>query len=517
MTNNTENNKRIAKNSLLLYFRMFLTMGVSLYTSRIILQTLGITDYGIYNVVGGVVAMFNFINGSLSGASSRFITYTLGENNLNKLRTCFNTITFIHVFFALIVFILAETIGLWFVIEKLTIPTERLNATIWAYQSTILTAIILLISSPFNALIISHEKMGAFAYISIIEALAKLLIVYALYILPFDRLIIYSILLIAVQCCIAFIYIIYCRRNFIESKFNITQIDKQELYKIISYTSWTINGSLAVIGYTQGLNIILNIFYGPAVNAARGIAVQVQGAVNNFFNNFLTAVKPQITKSYAQKNYDYMHKLVISSSKYSFFLSLFIALPLLYSTEYILKIWLGIVPEYTSQFIKIMILVSMNYAIAYPTISAIHATGNIKKFQIVESSLLLLVIPVCYISVRIWNISPVCIFIIYLIIEIITQFARVWIIYPQIDLPKRIYFKKILLPISIVCASVWIAPTLFQQTTSIQNEFIQFIILSITCIISCIVCIYLFGLDKIEKQFITNKIKHLPILNKQSK
>lgn len=374
------NNKRIAQNTLMLYFRMFLIMAVTLYTSRVILQTLGVTDFGIYNVVAGVVTMFGFINSSLSGASSRFITFALGRGDVNELQKEFSSIVVIHYLIAAGILILAETVGLWFVLHKLVIPEGRMQAAFWVYQSAVVSSVVMLISTPYNALIIAHEHMGAFAYISILETFSKLGIVLLLFVVKYDKLIIYAVLIVLVQIIIRIVYTIYCRKHFPESNGNLI-LDKKRAREIFSYAGWILNGNLAVVGYTQGLNILLNLFFGPAVNAARGIAVQVQSACNQFFASFQTAVNPQITKSYAQNDLPYMHQLVMSSSRFSFYLMLLISLPILFQTEYILHLWLGKVPDYTVNFVRIMLLVALNYTLSGPTLIAIHATGRIKRFQ----------------------------------------------------------------------------------------------------------------------------------------
>ena len=314
----TENNKRIAKNTAMLYVRMFFIMAITFYTSRVVLQVLGVEDYGIYNVVGGVAAMFGFINGSLSGASSRFITFSLGKGDEKELCRVFNCVVTIHYLIAVMILIIAETFGLWFVMTQLVIPPERMEAALWVYQSAMLSMVIMLTSTPFNALIIAHERMSVFAYISVFEVIAQLGIVLLLFTLPFDKLEAYAVLIVMVQITVRVIYIGYCRHNFFESHYRL-QWDKKYLREIFSYAGWTLSGNLAVVCYTQGVNVLLNLFFGPVVNAARGIAVQVQAGLMRFFSNFQTAVTPQITKSYAVNDLVYMHKLVLSSSRYSFY------------------------------------------------------------------------------------------------------------------------------------------------------------------------------------------------------
>ena len=503
---NAENNKRIAKNTALLYVRMFFIMAVTLYTSRVVLQALGVTDFGIYNVVGGVVTMFSFINGSLSGASSRFITFALGKGDETELRRIFNCVVTIHYLIAAVIFVLAETVGLWFVLTQLVIPPERMTAAFWVYQSAVVSMTVMLASTPFNALIIAHERMGAFAYISIFEAVAKLGIVLLLFLLPFDKLIAYALLVVVVQLLVRLAYTVYCRRHFAESRYRLSW-DSERSREIFVYASWTLNGNLAVIGYTQGLNVLLNLFFGPAVNAARGIAVQVQSAVTQFFTNFQTAVKPQIMKSWAQGDLGYMHRLVLSSSRYSFYLMLLVSLPILFETEYILRLWLGQVPTHTVNFVRIMILVGMNYTLAGPTISAIHATGDIRKFQLIEGSMLLTVVPVTYVLLKFAHISAEAVFITYFCIEVVTQLARVWIVYPRIGLAKRKYVSKVLWPIGKVSAVAWVLPYLAGQVS--PGGFAGLCWTTAVCLLSVALCVYVLGMGMHEREMARDKAKKI--------
>lgn len=504
MVTTTENRKRIAKNTALLYVRMFFIMAVNLYTSRVILRALGVTDFGIYNVVGGVVTMFGFINGSLSGASSRFITFALGKGDEEEVRQVFNSVVTIHYIIAAVILILAETVGLWFVRTQLVIPADRAIAAFWVYQSAVLSMTVMLIAIPFNALIIAHERMSAFAYISIMEVLAKLGIVLLLFVIPYDKLIVYAVLVVVVQFLIRMAYTIYCRRYFEESHYHFTW-SKNRSRDIFAYAGWTLNGSLATIGYTQGLNVLLNLFFGPAVNAARGIAVQVQAAVNQFFTSFQTAVRPQITKSYAQGDLDYMHRLVLSSSRYSFYLMLLVSLPILYETPYILQLWLGQVPEHTVNFVRIMILVGMNYTLSGPTLMAIHATGDLKKFQLIEGSMLLTVVPVAYILLKFAHISPESVFVTYFFIEIMTQFVRVWIVYPRIGMAKRKYITQVLCPIARVSVVAWLLPYMAMQVS--PGGFSGFCWVTFVCILSVALCVFRLGMGADERAVFRNRIK----------
>lgn len=318
MSQTQNNNKRIAKNTLLLYLRMIFLLSISLFTSRVVLQTLGVEDYGIYNVVGGVVALFAFLNGAMTGATQRYLNFDLAKNDTKALSETFNTALIIHSLIALTLILLSETVGLWFMYEKMVIPEERMTAAMWVLQCAILVMSVNIISVPYNAAIIAHEKMGAFAYISLLEATLKLLIVYMLYISPVDKLILYAILLLTVSVVIRFVYSSYSHKHFKETHFRFIW-NTVKLKEMGAFASWNLIGNLALMGVTQGLNMLLNVFFGPVVNAARGVAVQVQGAIQQFANNFQTAINPQITKSYASNQLEYMHSLICRGAKFSFF------------------------------------------------------------------------------------------------------------------------------------------------------------------------------------------------------
>lgn len=480
-------------------------MVVTLYTSRIILQVLGVIDFGIYNVVGGVVTMLGFISGSLSGATSRFITFELGKNSEGDVKKVFRCAVTIHYIMSIGIFILAETLGIWFLLNKMVIPADRLFAAIWVYQCSVATFVISILSVPYNALIIAHERMNAFAYISIFEAVSKLVIVFLLKLGQNDRLIIYAILLLMVQIIIRILYTIYCNRNFSETSAKWLW-NKELSHKIAVYAGWTMNGSLAAVGYTQGINVLLNLFFGPAVNAARGIAVQVHAAVNQFFGNFLMAVRPQITKSYAQGNLSYMHELVLNSSRYAFYLIILVAFPILINIDYILALWLRDVPEHTSNFTRLMILACMNETFKQPTLMAIHATGDLKKFQIIEGSILLTIIPISYLFLKYAHISAESVLVIYVLIDTFTQFVRVWIVYPRIELSRRKYFSKVLFPLSkLVLPLVFIG--YFIERNTIYN-FLGFVCNSLMCFSITLVFIWLFGFTSSEKYWILKKIIH---------
>lgn len=503
MSDTSANNKRIAKNTLLLYVRMLFMLVISLYTSRVVLNTLGVVDYGINNVVGGVITMLGFLTNSLGAASSRYITYDLGKGDMAVMKKTFGNILTIHFILAAIVLVIGETLGLWFMSTQLQIPPERETAALWVYQFSIFSSILAVISVPYNATIIAHEKMSAFAYISIADAVLKLLIVYLLVIIPYDKLIIYAILYFCIQAFDRIVYGVYCSRHFEETHTRL-KYDGKLFREIFAFAGWTMNGNLAIMGYTQGLNILLNMFFGPAVNAARGIAVQVQGVCQQFCNNFQMALNPQLTKSYAQGDLDNMHRLLVKSSKFSFYILFFIVLPLMFEAEFVLKLWLGIVPEHTVTFLRFILVVGLLYTLSNPIIVSVHATGRLKKFQIIEGTMLLTIVPIAYILLKCFGICPEYVFVVHIIVELCTQYARLRIVLPMIGMKLSNYLVFVIKPIlSVVILTPWLP---YIANTTIHGQWISFFAVCIMCVLCISGCVYLIGCTASERMFIKEKL-----------
>ena len=505
MSDNTSNGKRIAQNTIALYFRMFITMAVGLFTSRVILDSLGVEDYGIYNLVGGFISMFNIFRAGLLSAVQRFITFDLGKGDIRGLKSTFSTSMIIFIMLSIVIVVIAEIGGIWFIENKLTIPNERMNAAHWVFQFSLLTLVLNLISFPYNALIIAHERMKAFAYMSIFDVVAKLLLTYLVYISPIDKLIFYAFLMCLIQLINRMIYNIYCRRNFEESKL-IWHIDWSKIKRIYAFTGWELFGSVAVIGYTQGLNMLLGMFYNPVVNAARGIAVQVQGIITGFVNNFQTALNPQITKSFASGNMNYMFKLVFASSSLSFFLLLLFALPLMLEAEGILNLWLVEVPEYTVIFFRLIILTTMIDAISNPIITAVEATGIIKVYQIVVGSLLLLILPVSYIVLKLGG-APYSVFIVHFFFACLAFCARIIFASRATGLPKKAFIFQVMRPIVLVLLTASIAPIVLHIV--LDSSPIRLIIVGCISVVCVLVAIYIMGITRSERELITNRILNL--------
>lgn len=393
------NNKRIAKNTLLLYFRMLLTIVVGLYTSRVVLGTLGVSDYGVYNVVGGIVAMLSFLNSALTAASQRFIAFELGRGDMGKLKKIFCTSVTIHAALAVIIFAIAETVGLWFVNTHLNIDADRMAAANWVYQFSIFTFMLTVLSVPYNSCIVAHEHMDAFAYISILEVTLKLLIVYLLLVVNYDKLIVYGALVFAVALVVRLTYGIYCKRHFEECTYRFN-FDRQLFNEMFSFAGWSVVGNLGFSFKDQAANIILNLFFGTVVNAARGVALQVNGIIAGFSNNFMMALSPQITKQYAVGNTVKSVSLVYAGCRYSFFLLLLMVAPVLVNVDYLLRLWLVTVPGYTAEFLCLALVTALLYSMAPPLVTALQATGNVKVFQLTICLVVLCELPLAYAVLR---------------------------------------------------------------------------------------------------------------------
>lgn len=505
MSNQTsDNNKRIAKNTALLYFRMLFLMLIGLFTSRINLQSLGIDNFGIYNVVGGVVAMFSILTGSLSVAISRDITFELGKGDHEKLKKVFSSAVTIQIIMSIVIVILAEIAGVWFLNAKMVIPAERLYAANWVLQFSILSFVLALISVPYNACIIAHEKMSAFAYITIYEAIMKLIVAYTVFITPFDKLITYAVLLFLIALSLRLIYGVYCTRHFEECHYHFV-FDKKMLKHMGGFAGWTMIGNLSYVGYSQGLNILLNIFFGPSVNAARGVAMQVNEKVSSFCTNFQMALNPQITKSYAVNDLKRMHTLIFASSKYSFFLLLLLSLPIMIETKSILYYWLGNYPDHTVWFVRLIFMVLLVDATANPLTVAAQANGNIKKYQIIVGTILLLIVPIAYVALKM-GCQPESVFVVHLTILLLAQCARLIMVRGMVSLNIKEYMKKVFLRVvAVVCFSI-VVPIVLHFYLS-ECFFSMILVCFVSCL-SVLVCVYFLGLTKDEKQKINIKIKN---------
>lgn len=497
------NNKRIAKNTLLLYIRTFLLMAISLFTSREILSALGVDDYGIYNVVGGFVAMFAVISGALSSSISRFITFELGHGDKEKLNKIFSTSVNIQILIGLLVLLLGETLGVWFLNTQMNIPLERVNAANWVLHCSLISFVIGLISMPYNAVIIAHERMKAFAYVSILEAVMKLLIVYIVLVSDFDKLIIYAILSVAVALINRFVYAIYCKRNFAESQYNFVY-DKSLMKEMTGFAGWNFLTNGAYILNTQGINILINIFFGVTMNAARGIATQVDAAIMQFVNNFTVALNPQIIKSYASGDKESMFKLICRGSKFSYLLLLFFAIPFVCETEIILSLWLESVPDYTVTFFRLTVLISMVNILGNAQYTACQATGKIKNYTIVITSIGCLVFPVTWILYK-CGMPVETAYYVFIIIYSILDVSRLFFMRSLLHFPIRMYVREVFVVITLVTVTAMILPII--EIYLLPQVWWRLIVTFVVSSISVAVSIYMIGLTESERGLIVRSIK----------
>lgn len=499
------NNKTIAKNTLMLYMRAILMMGIGLYTSRIILKALGITDFGIYNAVGGIIAMFGFISSSLSNATSRFITIAIGRGDQSYTNRTYGNIKVMYYILCVVIVLFAETVGLWFLFNKMTIPADRMSAAFWVYQYSVLSSVVGFISVPYNSAIIAHERMSAFAYISLLDATLKLVICFLLQMSPYDKLIVYATLLFFVGVIDRIIYAVYCNKRF-EEVHAPARIDKEQLREILTMSGWSLSGNLFWILNTQGVNLILNVFFGPVVNAARGIAMQVQGVMGQFVTNFQTAINPQITKSYANVEYDRMHSLLHLSSKFSYFLMLLMSVPVFIEAPIILKWWLGTIPDNTIVYLRIILLYSVFATLANPLWIAVLATGKLKKYQLWDNMVQALVLPISYIAFKYFHAASYWVFIILLVAEIVEIFVRVWVVLPLINHKYLDYIREVVIPLVLVSFVAPLVPLALSNYLS-TNEVVEFFMISVISVLSSFFFIWLLGMKRSERGYFVEFLK----------
>ena len=505
-TESANNNKRIAKNTLLLYVRMLFSMVVSLFTSRVILNTLGVEDFGIYNVVGGIVAMFTIISGSLTSAISRFLTFELGKGDKEKLKTIFSTSVNIQLGLSAIIILIGEVVGIWFLNNQMNIPAERMMAANYILQCSLGIFVLNLLSVPYNASIIAHEKMGAYAYISILDIVLKLAVAYAIMLSPFDRLISYGVLLLAESIFIRLIYGLYSKRNFEECTYHLIY-DKAVLRKMVSFAGWNFLGVTAGTLNTQGVNILMNVYFGVAVNAARGIAVQASAAISQFVQSFTTAVNPQITKSYAAGDMTYMHTLVCQSSKFSAYLFLLMAIPLSVETSEIFEIWLKNPPEYAVLFFRLSLLGTlMDSVLSNSLMTAIFATGDIKKYQVYVTICGGMVFPLTWLA-YLMGASPDSTYIIYFIIYCVVLYVRLHVIQQKVHLQIKEYARRVLVKFIPVAVLSYLVPISIAYL--MPASFGRILITTIVSVVITCAIIYSIGLTIGERNMVMSKVKKI--------
>jgi O-antigen/teichoic acid export membrane protein len=510
MPNTSTQNKRIAKNTFLLYIRMGFTMVISLYTSRVVLNTLGVEDFGIYNLVGGVIILFSFLSSALNGSIQRFLTFELGRNNLKQFNKVFNVSLLSLSFISFFLLILFETVGIWFINEKLVIDETRLLAANVVFQVSLVSFLLNINTTPYNSAIIAFEKMSIYAYVGVFEVVMKLLIVFLLPVLPYDKLMSYGVLILVVTFISRGINIAYCKYKFSSTRFNFIW-DKVLFKQLLSFSGWTILGSIGNILSRQGINIIFNLFFGVVLNAAFAISTQVSNAVFMFVGNFQTAFSPQITKLYASNSKEELYLLVDRAARLSFYLLLVVVLPITLNVDAILTVWLKIVPDYTNYFVLITLGVMLIDTISGPLWMVINSTGEIKSYQIYISLLTFVNVGIIYVLLF-FGFSPVSALLTRLIFAIVLLLTRLWILQQKIDFNVLHFFKNTIQPIlyvSICAVIAWAALNLFD----IPNGIFSIILKSTMAMLLSLPIIYFIGLSLQERQYITNFI-HKKLLQK---
>ena len=498
------NNKRIAKNTIYLYLRMLLTIGISLYTSRVVLDVLGVDDFGIYNVVGGVVVMFAFLNNAMVASSQRFLSYELGKQNDEALKKVFSVSVSIHFCIALIVLLIAETVGLWFMNTQLNIAPERMQAANWVYQCSIFAFIVGIISVPYNACIVAHEHMKVYASVAITEAVLKLATVYIVTVGNMDKLKLYALLILGVAVIIRIIYTAYCRKHFRECVYHFL-FDKALFRQMFSFAGWSFFGNLSYSFKDQGSNMILNIFFGTTVNAARGIALQISGAIASFAGNFQMALNPQITKTYAAGDYEQTRLLIARGCRWSFYLLAILTIPVYINIEYILSLWLTVVPKYTVIFSKLVIWISVLNSMTSPIGTAIQAAGDIRDYSLIVGGIFLLDLPVSYLILKLGGL-PHSVLYVSLFTTTICIFVRFMIMKRHIVFSGRYFIFSIFLK-NMVLFVVLIAALQYIQSCFPVN-FFSLVAMTLFSVTFAGGFFYILGLERTERQMILNFIQN---------
>ncbi len=502
---NASSNSRLAKNTIVLYVRMIVMMLISFYTTRVILQALGVDDYGTYNVVGGLVGMFSLISSSLSGATSRFITFGLGKGNINELRKIFSASVNINIILAIIVVVAIETIGVWFLNNKMTISPDRLYAANWVLHCSTVTFAVGLLSVPYNASIIAHEKMSAFAYMTIFDAVAKLAIALGIKYYGGDKLILFAILNIIPIIISQIIYWQYCKRKFSECTYQ-SGWDNNIFKEIAGFAVWSFIGCTAATLKDQGVNIAINLFTNTAVNAARGIAMQINGIVCRFIQNFTIALNPQIIKDYAAGNIARMHKLIFTGTRLSYYMFMFISIPIFFEVESILIVWLGEVPPHTVLFTRLVLVLTLAELISQTLITAQSATGKIRNYQIVVGGILMLNFPISYLLLYL-GFAPESTLVVAIVISQLCMVARLYFLRSMVQLPIAKFIKEVYLRVIAVTLLSSLPP--FICYLSIEQPVERFVAVCCTSVATSAVCIYYIGCNNDERNKITGAIKKI--------
>lgn len=499
-------NSRLTKNTILLYIRMLVVMAISLYTSRIVLKNLGISDYGLYNVVGSIAAMFTFLNTAMNSSTQRYLSLAVGRNDAQQLHKIFNVSFVIHALIGIVIILACEVFGTWFINHKMVIPEGREMAVFWTFQLSLLAAFLSIIMVPYDALVISRERMSTFAYISIFDVFFKLFVAFIISVVSFDRLVFYSLLIVLSQFVVALIYSSYCKRHFEECSFKFYRFDS--LYKEMTvFASWGLLGHISYIINTAAQNMMLNVFFSPVINAARGVALSVSNAVGNFSFNFQTAVSPQITKSYAVGDNDRLFALIYNSSRFSLYLLWLFSLPIMLCMKELLDLWLVEVPDYTMVFLGLVLIFNLIESGANPLNMAIRAKGKIKYPELIGGIILIMNFPLSYLALSL-GYGPQSVFVIMIICGMVCQINRIYFANKYLQMSISDYLIKVITHPLLVLAVSAIIPILFSLNCHIEPSILYVLSVSIISILSILVTVYCIGLSKVEKVYMVNTIKN---------
>lgn len=496
MQEEISSNQRIAKNTILLYGRMIVMTFIGLFTTRVILNALGVSDLGLMNVAGSVVGMFTFLNATMISGTQRFITYGIGEGNTEKLKKVFSSAMTLHLAIAVTITILCETVGLWYLYNHLNCEPGRFDAAMWCYQLSVCSMFISMLQIPFNSALVAHEHMGMYAYMSIYDAVAKLLAAYLIMIVPFDRLIFYSTLSFIISLIPTFIYNWYCRKHFTECAFRFG-FDKPIFKDMLSFSGWNTIGCMADMGRGTGINLVLNAFYGTVVNGARGIAVQANNWVYKFVDSFMIAMRPQVTKSYAARDYNRMADLVCNGSCYGSYLYMFLGIPLFIEIEWVLGLWLGQCPEHTAAFLRIIMIQLLLQTMGHLTGIAMQATGKMKTVNLSVGIILLSILPIGYLFARLGYSSEV-VLAVCVIPWTVVPFVRISLInkYSRGNFPILRYSLQVMLKTPLLGVVMFLPPFIVHELTNSIDGLVQFLLVGTTSVLTSLSVIYYLGLNK---------------------
>lgn len=508
--NKIDNAKRVVKNSTVLYVRMFIVLLIGAYTSRVVLQKLGVDNYGIYNLVGGVMGMFGFLTSSLTGSMGRFITFALGTGDKIQVQRTFSTSFVVMLGLSLFMVLLIETVGIWFLETKLSIPAERMWAAHIVLQCMVVGMVVGLCVVPFNMLITAHEHMGVYSYVTIVDVTVKLLVLFCLTYVSFDKLIVYTVLYMIAGFVGPVISVFYCKKHF--SEVNIVfSFDRALLKEIGNFSIWSLLGNLSWMLNAEGVSIILNMFFGVAVNAARGVAGQVENIVQGFVGNFMAALNPQITKSYASGDTHYTHQLLYAGTRVSFCMILLLAIPVLLEVRQVLSLWFGHYPPFADVFAQISVLTMLMMSLGNSLTTAQGATGHVRKYALVMSGLAYLAFPITYICFKL-GMPPYMAYISNLLVYGLSVFAKIGIVKSYIGITYKDYIKNVVLRVATVAAVSFVIP--FSIHCLMEQGSLRLICVTATSIPITLIAIYFLGLYDNERALLDSKLKTLPVFNK---